>query len=176
MKIPLEITTRKVTLTPETEELIREKAKKLDTFHDGIIGCKVMVEVPHRSQRKGGDYNVRIDITVPGGELVVKREPDKELHVAIVGAFEAAERQLKSHASKQRGEVKRHEEKPVARVSKLFREDGYGFLATAEGREIYFHENAVLGGKFEVLEIGTEVSFIEQAGEEGPQASSVVVE
>ena len=176
MKVPLEITTRKVTLTAETEELIRDKAKKLDTFHDGIIGCKVMVEVPHRSQRKGVAYNVRIDMTVPGGEVIVKREPDTDLHVAIVNAFDAAERQLKSHAKKQRGEVKRHEEKPVARVSKLFREDGYGFLITPEGREVYFHENAVLSGKFSQIEIGTEVSFVEREGEEGPQASSVSVE
>ena len=176
MKVPLEITTRKVTLTAEADDLIRDKAKKLDTFHDGIISCKVMVEVPHRSQRKGVAYNVRIDITVPGSELVVKREPDKDLHVAIVNAFDAAERQLKSQARKQRGDVKRHEEKPLARVSKLFREDGYGFLMTPEGREIYFHENAVLSGKFESIEIGAEVSFIEREGEEGPQASSVTVE
>jgi ribosomal subunit interface protein len=176
MKVPLEISTRKVTLTDETEELIREKAKKLDTFHDGIISCKVMVEVPHRSQRKGVSYNVRIDLTVPGSELVVKREPDKDLHVAIVNAFDTAERQLKSQARKQRGDVKRHEEKPLARVSKVFREDGYGFLMTPEGREVYFHENAILNAKFEDVEIGTEVTFVEQQGEEGPQASSVTVE
>lgn len=173
MKVPLEISARKVKLTDDVETLIREKAKKLDTFHDGIISCRVMVEVPHRSQRKGVSYLVRIDITVPGGELVVKRDPDKDLHVAITNAFEAAERQLKTHASKQRGEVKRHEEKPAARISKLFREDGYGFLMTSDGREIYFHENAVLNGRFTDLEIGAEVTFVENMGDEGPQASSV---
>jgi cold shock CspA family protein len=135
-----------------------------------------MVEVPHRSQRKGVAYNVRIDLTVPGNEVVVKREPDKDLHVAIVNAFETAERQLKSHARKQRGDVKRHEEKPMARISKVFREDGYGFLMTPEGREIYFHENAILNAKIEEVEIGTEVTFVEQQGEEGAQASSVTVE
>lgn len=176
MKVPLEISTRKVTLTEETEELIREKARKLDTFHDGIISCRVVAEVPHRSQKKGGAYNVRIEISVPGAEVVVKREPDKDLQVAITNAFEAAERQLKSYAKKQRGEVKRHEEKPSARVSKLFREDGYGFLLTPDGREIYFHENAVLNGKFECIEIGTDVSYVERMGEEGAQASSITVE
>lgn len=176
MRVPLEITARKVTLTPELEELIREKAKKLNTFHDGIISCKVVVEIPHRSQRKGSAYLVRIELMVPGTEVVVKKEPDKDLYAAIVNSFDAAERQLKSQTRKQRGEVKRHEEKPMARVSKLFREDGYGFLSTWEGREIYFHENSVLNGRFETMEIGTEVSFIEQEGEEGPQASSVVPE
>jgi ribosomal subunit interface protein len=173
MKVPLLISTRNIDLTEEIEDLIREKADKLNTFHDGIISCRVMVEIPHRSQRKGVMYTLRIDMTVPGGEVVVKREPHNDLHVAVVNAFDVAERQLKGHAAKQRGEVKYHEEKPVGRIAKLFPDEGYGFLATLDGREIYFHENAVLGGKFNELQIGTMVSFIEQQGDKGPQASSV---
>lgn len=176
MKVPLEISVRNFELTNDMEDLIREKAGKLDNFYDGIISGRIVVEVPHRSQRKGVQYVVRIDLTVPGSEVVVKREPSDDLHVAVTKAFDIAERQLKHFAEKQRGDVKRHEEKPVARVSKIFPEDGYGFLITAEGREIYFHENAVLGGKFETLEPGTVVSFIERTGEEGAQASSVSVE
>ncbi len=175
MKVPLEIASRNCDLTDEMEELIAEKAKKLDTFYDGIISCRVMVDVPHRSQRKGVSYNVRIDLTVPGGEVVVKREPNEDLHVAIVSAFDVAERRVKEYADKQRGETKVHMEKPYARVSKIFPESGYGFLTTPDGREIYFHQNAVLDGKFEGLEVGTVVDFIEQLGEKGAQASSVTV-
>ncbi|MFZ2446722.1 MAG: HPF/RaiA family ribosome-associated protein [Syntrophobacteraceae bacterium] len=173
MKLPLEIRARDVRLNGETESLIREKAAKLDRIYDQIIGCRVKVDRPHRSQRSGMLYNVRIDITVPGGELVVKREPDEDLHVAIVNSFETAQRRVKEHSEKQRGEVKTHFEKPVARVVRLFPEDGYGFLATAEGREVYFHENAVLDGKFKHLQVGIAVTFVEQSGDEGAQASSV---
>lgn len=176
MKVPLEISSRNYDLTDDMEMLIREKANKLNTFYDDIISCRVMVEVPHRSQRKGVQYLVRIDMTVPGGELVVKREPSDDLHVAVVKAFDTAERQLKHFAEKQRGEVKRHEEKPVARIGKLFSDEGYGFILTADGREIYFHENAVLGGRFKELEVGTVVSFIENLGDKGAQASSVTIE
>ena len=175
MKLPLEISARDVRLNDETEALIREKAGKLDRFYDQIIGCRVKVDMPHRSQRSGMTYNVRIDITVPGGELIVKREPDEDLHVAIVNSFDKAQRRVKEYAEKLRGEVKTHVEKPVARVTRLFPEEGYGFLSTPEGREVYFHENSVLDGKFENLRVGTAVTFIEQAGDKGAQASSVSV-
>jgi cold shock CspA family protein/ribosome-associated translation inhibitor RaiA len=175
MKLPLEISARDVQLNGESESLIREKAAKLDRVYDHIIGCRVKVDMPHRSQRSGGAYNVRIDITVPGGELIVKREPDKDLHVAIVNSFETAQRRIKEYAEKQRGEVKTHFEKPLARIVKIFPEDGYGFLSTPEGREIYFHENAVLDGRFTELRVGTEVTFVERTGDKGAQASSVSV-
>ena len=80
---------------------------------------------------------------------------------------------MKEYAEKQRGEVKTHFEKPMARVARIFPEEGYGFLVTPEGREVYFHENAVLDGKFAVLTVGAEVTFIEKTGDKGAQASSV---
>ncbi len=175
MKLQLEISARDVRINDETEALIREKASKLDRFYDQIIGCRVKVDMPHRSQRSGLMYNVRIDITVPGGDLIVKREPDEDLHVAIVNSFDTAQRRVKEYAEKQRGEVKTHFEKPVARVVRLFPEEGYGFLVTPEGREVYFHENAVLDGKFDNLNVGTAVTFVEQSGDKGAQASSVAV-
>lgn len=175
MKLPLEISTHDVRLSGETEALIREKAAKLDRLYDQIIGCRVKVAMPHRSQRSGMAYNVMIDITVPGGELVVKREPDEDLHVAIVNAFDIAQRRVKEYAEKLRGEIKTHLEKPVARVVRIFPDEGYGFLATHDGREIYFHQNAVLDAKFEELQVGTAVTFVENSGDKGAQASSVSV-
>ncbi|RPJ04101.1 MAG: ribosome-associated translation inhibitor RaiA [Deltaproteobacteria bacterium] len=175
MKVPLEISTRNVDLTDDLNDLVREKAEKLDTFCDEIIACRIMVEVPHRSQRKGVSYNVRIDISVPGGELVVKREPNEDLYVAIVKAFDVAERQIKEFVGKHRGEVKVHFERPVARVTTIFPTEGYGFLTAPDGREIYFHENALLNGKFEELVIGVSVAFVEHMGDKGPQASSVTL-
>ncbi|MGO8700379.1 MAG: HPF/RaiA family ribosome-associated protein [Limisphaerales bacterium] len=175
MKLPLEISARDVRISDANEELIRDKASKLDRFYDRIIGCRVKVDMPHRSQRSGMMYNVRIDLTVPGGELVIKREPDEDLRAAIVNSFEAAQRRIKEYAEKQRGEVKTHFDKPMARVARIFPEEGYGFLVTHEGREVYFHKNAVLDGKFAVLTVGLEVTFIEKTGDKGAQASSVSV-
>jgi cold shock CspA family protein len=74
-----------------------------------------------------------------------------------------------------RGDVKVHEEPPVARVSSLFPEDGYGFIQTADNREIYFNENSIIKADFEQLQIGDSVRFNEVMGDKGPQASSVIV-
>jgi cold shock CspA family protein len=53
--------------------------------------------------------------------------------------------------------------------------EGYGFLMTPDGRELYFHRHSVLHDDFERLAVGTEVRFEEEEGEKGPQASTVQV-
>ncbi len=93
--------------------------------------------------------------------------------MAIRDAFDAARRKLQNYARRQRGAVKIHETLPHARIIKLFPEDGFGFLGTADGREIYFHSNSVLEPGFDHTKLGTEVYFIEEQGAKGPQASTV---
>ena len=173
MKVPLQITARNFELTEAIEDSIYEKAEKLDLCYDQIMRCSVLVEAPHRRHRKGILYNARIDITMPGRELVVTREAHEDLYVAIGNAFRVACRQLENYTERLRGDVKHREEKPRAFVSSLFPEKGYGFLTTPDGREIYFHRNSVIGDKFKKLNIGTRVYFVEELGEKGPQASTV---
>ncbi len=185
-----------------SEANIREKVDKLDLFYDRIMSCRVVVEAPHRHHHKGKLYHVRVDLTLPGGELVIKREPKRiaepplrfqkvpgseqvdnnelskyaaheDIYVAIRDAFDAARRKLQDYARRHRGAVKVHEAQPHARVSKLFPEKGFGFLQTPEGREIYFHRNSVLEPGFDHLEVGMHVYFSEEQGEKGPQASTV---
>lgn len=175
MKLPLQITVRDVSLSGAVEADIREKATKLDSFYDQIMSCRVIVEAPHRHQHQGVLYNVRIDLTVPGKEIVVKHEPHEDIYVAVRDAFDAARRQIEDFARRQRGDVKAHETPPHARVSKLFPAEGYGFLETPDGREIYFHRNSVLQGGFDRLSTGAEVRFSEEMGEKGPQASTVAL-
>jgi cold shock CspA family protein/ribosome-associated translation inhibitor RaiA len=171
---PLQITARDVSLSEVAENDIRAKAEHLDTYYDGIIGCRVVVEGPGRHHRRG-PFTVRIEVIVPGTELVVDRQTDEDLYVVIRDAFDAARRRLEDYARRQRGDVKQHEGMLYARVSKLLPERDHGFLETSEGREIYFHRNSVLHPGFERLVIGTEVRFAEEAGEQGPQASTVAI-
>jgi cold shock CspA family protein len=204
IKIPLQITFKSMAPSEVIEAHIREAALKLDSFYDEIMGCRVLVEAPHQHHRKGKQYHVRIDLTVPGGELVIKRaprlitdkplrhqktpddveqeesrEPSKyaahdDIQLAIRDAFDAARRKLQDYARRRRGVVKVHEGSAHARVSKLFPEEGFGFLETADGREIYFHENSVVDAGFGGLQLGTEVHFADEMGEKGPQATTVV--
>jgi ribosomal subunit interface protein len=162
------------------EAKIRERAAKLDRFYDRIMGCRVVVEAPHRRHHQGKLFHVRVDLTVPGGELAVSREPAghrayEDVYVAIRDAFDAVQRQLEDYARRQRGALKTHEALPRARVSRLFPDEGYGFIETPDGAEVYFHKNSVLDDAFGRLTVGTEVQFVEQEGEKGPQASTVRV-
>lgn len=173
MKFPLLITSRDLNLTPSIESTIREKAKKLETFSDRIISCRVTVCSPHRHHYKGNYYNININMKVPNSEIIVKREPREDLYISIRDAFDAAIRQLKSYTRKQRGDVKLHEQHVPAVVRNLQQDQGYGFIMTPEGRELYFHENSVLNNRFSKLKVGSPVRYVEESGDKGPQASTV---
>ncbi len=175
MDLPLQITARDVELTDVIRAEIAEKAEKLDKFYDRIMRCRVVVECPKRHLKDGKLYTLRIIIKVPGGELAVKREQNKDLYVAIRDAFDAARRKLEDFSREQRGTVKRHDEPPRGRISAIFVEKGYGFLTTPDGHEVYFHENSVLNKEFDKLKVGMKVRFAEEQGEKGPQASTVTV-
>jgi ribosomal subunit interface protein len=95
------------------EAKIRKHVVKLEKFSDRLSDCRVVIEVPHRHHHQGNIYHVQINLTVPGGELVVNRQPSaqqthEDLHVAIHDAFESAERQLKDYVQQRRGEIKTH--------------------------------------------------------------------
>lgn len=77
--------------------------------------------------------------------------------------------------SRKKGRIKTHETMPHGRISELHPEEDYGRIVTADGGDIYFHRNSILNADFDSLEIGAEVLFVEQEGDEGPQASSVRV-
>lgn len=176
MQRPLKISSRDFELTEAVESQIRERAEWLETFYGRLSGCEVTVEAPAiRHHRHGGPYIVRVHVTAPGKDLMVDHQEEEELSQAIREAFDAARRQLEDHLREQRRWVKSHEETPTGRVVQLEKALGYGFIATSDGREIYFHSNSVLNGDFDQLEIGTEVRYAEEEGEKGPQASTVAI-
>jgi cold shock CspA family protein/ribosome-associated translation inhibitor RaiA len=173
MEMPLQITAHDFALSPGIEAEIRKHAARLDTYYDRILRCRVVVEAPVGHHHRGGPFTVRLDLTVPRGELVVNRQADADLLVAIRDAFDALRRRLEDYVREHRGDVKAHETVPVGKVAKLFPHEGYGFIETTDGREIYFHGHSVLDPGFDELHLGTEVRFVEEQGEKGPQASTV---
>ena len=110
MQVPLDITAQNLALPKSVEVLIRSSVDKLDQLHDGLVGCRVVVEGPSNHHRNGGPYRVRIHMTVPGKELAVDRKEAPELKAAVRAAFEAARRQIVDHARVLKGEVKRRAE------------------------------------------------------------------
>ncbi|MCZ7653225.1 MAG: HPF/RaiA family ribosome-associated protein [Rhodocyclaceae bacterium] len=72
------------------------------------MGCHVTVELPHKHHHQGKQHNVRIDIKVPGSEIVVNRDKHEDIYVALRDAFDAAKRQVEEYGRRQRGDAKHH--------------------------------------------------------------------
>ena len=111
MKLPLEITFRNMQPSDAVQAAVRERAAKLDKFYRYIMACHVTVNAPHKHHHKGNRYQVKIDVTVPGGELVVSHNADankahEDVYVAMRDAFDAIRRRLEDYARKRRGHIK----------------------------------------------------------------------
>jgi ribosomal subunit interface protein len=179
MQSPVQITFRDFPSSPALFAHVERRAAKLDTFFDRITKCHVVIEAPNlRHHAHGKLFHVRIDLHVPGRELVVSKNPEEakeDAHAAIDEAFGEAERALEAFARFHRHEEKPHAKQPHGVVTKVFQDRGYGFIERSDGEEIYFHRNSVHGARFEKLVTGTKVRFAEEDGDKGPQASTVYV-
>lgn len=185
MQTPVKVAYHHVSPSPAVTDIVKEKVRKLEQFFDRITACEVTLEAPDRHHRQGRHFRVRIEMHVPGERLVVGRDPKasrdhQDLYAAIQSAFREARRLLQDHANRfdhrvQARSVTAHLEPPRALVARIFPQQGYGFLRAPDGHEIYFHEKSVLKGAFERLEVGDEVRYAEEPGEDGPQASTVAL-
>ncbi|MBV9102625.1 MAG: HPF/RaiA family ribosome-associated protein [Candidatus Eremiobacteraeota bacterium] len=91
MVLPVQVTYRKVRRTEALDRVIHEEAAKLERFFERIVSCRVLIELAHRHRRSGVPFHVRIDLGVPGDELVISNEPT--LHSTLLGReAEAAEK------------------------------------------------------------------------------------
>lgn len=175
MQIPVQITIRDIPSSEALETHIRDKSQKLEQFFDAIVSCRVVVEMPHKHRHQGKMFNVRIDLGVPGNEIVVNREQHEDVYVALRDAFDAARRQLEDYVRRLHRETKAHQAELLGRVARLSLREGFGFIVGADGTERYFHRDNMVSPRFELLKAGDEVVFIEEMGAEGPQAKRVSV-
>lgn len=180
MQIPLQVTFEGGLEPSEAlRTRIEREAAKLERFHDRIVSCRVAVIGRGHRRRHGDLYAVRLQITTPtGGDVMIDRNPpDDHAHedafVAVRDAFAAARRRLQDSRRRAQGQVKAHEAAPTGRIRGLFPLEDFGLIETSDGRELYFHRNAVLNGGFERLKVGDEVRFAEGEGDKGPKATTV---
>jgi ribosomal subunit interface protein len=174
MQTPLQITFRNISRSDAVEARIRDKAAKLEEFHPRIMSCHVVVGELDRHHHQGKQFTVRLDIRVPGHEVVVDRDHHEDIYVALRDAFNAAGRKLEEVVRTQRGDVKAHAVPQHGKVARLFPEEGYGFIETADGRELYFSRDNVVDPSFDRLETGAAVQFVEDVSGEGRQHATRV--
>ncbi|MHB1352438.1 MAG: ribosome hibernation-promoting factor, HPF/YfiA family [Thiobacillus sp.] len=176
MKTPLQITFRDIEPSEALEGHIREKAEKLETFFQPIMSCRVVLEVPHQHKHQGKVFKVRIDIGVPGSEVVVNRDAHEDVYVALRDAFDAARRQLDDYSRRLRRETKAHDREFIGEVIRIYPDEGYGFVRRPDGEELYFNADNLVNVRLDQLGEGDAVKFIEgMTAAEGPQAKRVSV-
>lgn len=108
MPVPLNISFHGIANSEALESHVREKLEALSQLHPNLTRCKVKIEQPHHHKHQGNAFNVRLDLYVPGDEIVVNHDANEDPYVALRDAFDAARRQIIRHAQKKRGHVKRH--------------------------------------------------------------------
>lgn len=182
METPVEIDFQGMPANPGVRTRIAEHVADLEERFGRVTACRVVLKAPGGHHRTGGLYEVNIRLALPDGrEVNVDRtatadERHSDLTFAINDAFKRARRQLQDQVRHLQGQVKTHEGTPIGTVVRLDPSGEFGFLESNDGREIYFHRNSVLDGAFPLLAVGSRVTFAEEEGEKGPQASTVTLQ
>lgn len=175
MKIPVHVQFRGMESSSALEASARERADKLEAFAPDIMACRVAIDLEQKHRHQGRPYGVRIDLTLPGHELVVNRVQHEDVHVALRDAFDDMKRQLEDLVRKRRGQEKQHAVPLHGELVRLNTAGGFGFIRTPNGEEYYFSRDNVAGMSFEHMQTGSAVQFIPEAGGEGLQAKRVSV-
>ncbi len=181
MQTPVEIEFQGMEARSQIQAVLAKHVADLEQRFGRVTACRVVLKAPGGHHRTGGLYEVNIRLALPNGrEVNVDRtaqadERHSDLTFAIDDAFKRARRQLQDNIRELQGQVKHHDSAPIGTVARLDPSGEFGFLETNDGQEVYFHRNSVLDDAFPHLAVGTRVTFAEELGEKGPQASTVKV-
>jgi cold shock CspA family protein len=177
MQIEPQISFRNVRRNASLDRMILGGIEKLEEVHGRITAIRMAVEDQRGPGTHDHLYRVRLEVSVPGREVIVKETPAGDPHPSLDQvlneAFDTARRRLKEMSKRQKGEVKDHALRAVGRVVEIFPGEEYGFIEDSDGRRIYFHRNSVAGDGWEGLDTGDGVEFDEEQGDKGPQAVTV---
>jgi ribosome-associated translation inhibitor RaiA len=94
---PLQIHYDGIESSEALTSLIFTRADHLAHLHDRITALRVVVAAPHHHHRQGNRYRVRIDLTLPGREIVVDHGDEasgEDVYQAVRHAFDAIRRRL----------------------------------------------------------------------------------
>jgi len=179
MQTPLELACQDVEISPDIRKLIDGNIEALEQRFGRVTSCKIIIRGPGNRHQTGGLNHVSIRLALPDGRDVnVGRTPKEDerhadLAFAVNDAFKRARRQLQDQARRLQAQVKTHAEQPTGTVVRIDPNGDFGFLKSGDGSELYFHRNSVLDGGFGALSVGSRVSYYEEIGEKGAQASTV---
>ncbi|MDD5758350.1 MAG: HPF/RaiA family ribosome-associated protein [Desulfobulbaceae bacterium] len=172
----LQVEGRNVEIRKSWQEKIEEEKVRLDRHHPGLV-LNLRVTIAGTAHHKEGGHELQLVAAVPNDTVVVKRKGEN-VKALLCDAFDTMGLQLKELQRKRRQSVKivdAAQDGAVVEgvVKKLMPHESYGFIAGPDGREVYFHENALKDLKMDQLTEGDLVKFCESDGDKGPCASWV---
>jgi cold shock CspA family protein len=179
METPVEIDFQGMHATPEIRRAIAEHVSQLEDRYGRVTAGRVVLKAPGEHHRTGGLFEINVHLALPEGrEVNIGRTPQNDerysdLTFAINDAFKRARRQLQDQVRRLQGQVKHHDGAQIGTVVELDPLGEFGFIETSDGREIYFHRNSVLNDEFSRLAVNSRVTYAEEMGDKGPQASTV---
>lgn len=170
----LRVESRNVAMTPRWKTEIEQRVAELQAGHDDVTHARVTLTKNKHHKKLDDVAEALVVVTLPGRHTFTARKEEKTFEEAIRAAFAAVETELRKYREKRASTEVRVPPVPLRGVvCKLFPREGYGFILQEGGGEIYFHRNAVHGFTFEELSDGQEVVFNVEAGDKGPQATTV---
>ncbi len=160
---------------------VLDELADLERIHGRITSARVSMNAPPREHRKGFLYRTNIHLVLPGGrEVTVSNNPqasraEHDLYTSVLDAFDVARRQLKAQVDQMEDKAKAQAGGPeqIGQVIRIFPEDGFGFIVTPSGHEVFFSRKKVKHNGFGEMQIGTRVYFEEEMGDKGPLATTV---
>jgi hypothetical protein len=131
MPLPVDVTFRNLKAIDRVEDDVRKRAGRLMAYCPDLLACRVLIEIPHRHHLHGNRFQVRVDLTVRGDEIVIthaprrraeerrREEPNltksreidatrRDLRLLVRETFDIARRQLQDYARRRRGAIKLH--------------------------------------------------------------------
>ncbi|MEW6657776.1 MAG: HPF/RaiA family ribosome-associated protein [Thermodesulfobacteriota bacterium] len=175
LPLDVHIEGRHLEILPEWREKIEEELARLQKHYVNPI-LHARVEIIGTAHHRQGAFEIHLVAAVPGDTITVSRQGEYVLPL-IVEALDVLDRRLEEHSQIRQQKVKAHAEVAQhGKILRLFPEKDFGFIATPDGLEVYFHAHAVKKGRFHSLTPGQPVKFAMEEGEKGPQATWVRVE
>ena len=118
MQSALQITARDMPHSEALDARIREAFTKLEKKFPRLTSCHIVMDAPHHHQQHRKLFAVRLNITFPGGEVMVNRDNYEDVYILLHDAFNAAWHGLEKSALRRDDGAKAHHglppETPVA--------------------------------------------------------------
>ena len=171
----LKIEARNVELRKGWQTKIQEEQEKLIRHYPNFV-LHLRVSIEATTHYKEGGFEIKLVASVPNDTAVVTRRAET-VRAALTESFNVLTLQLKEIQRKKRKSKKQPTQAEamdgLGVIRKVSPHESYGFITSADQRDIYFHENALKNLNMDELSEGDPVIFGETVGDKGPQASWV---